>query len=197
MPAATPWTIPNLLSLARLALAIAMFVVIERGAFAAATGLFLVAASTDWVDGWWARRFDQVSRVGRILDPLVDKVIICGAWVLLAGRGDTSAIAPWMAVVVVVRELMVTAVRAEMERIGRDFSAQWSGKLKMVLQCAAVAFELAARAWPEWAPGGIGLRPAATAAAWMAVVATVWSGLEYLVAARVLAHDPDATRGKD
>jgi CDP-diacylglycerol--glycerol-3-phosphate 3-phosphatidyltransferase len=179
----------------RLIAAIVLFVVMERGAWGLATWLFVVAASTDWVDGWWARRFDQVSRVGRILDPLVDKVIICGAWVLLAGREGTSAIAPWMAVVVVIRELMVTAVRAEMERIGRDFSAQWSGKLKMVLQCAAVALELAARAWPEWAPGGVGLRPAATAAAWMAVAATIWSGLEYLVAARVLAIDPDATRG--
>jgi CDP-diacylglycerol--glycerol-3-phosphate 3-phosphatidyltransferase len=167
------WTVPNLLSLLRLALALVLFALIERGHDAAATGLFLVAASTDWVDGWWARRFGQV----------VDKVIVCGAWVLLAGRGGESAIAPWMAVVVVVRELVVTAVRAEMERAGRDFSAAASGKLKMVLQCAAVALELAARAWPEWEPWGTGLRQPATWMAWAAVAATLWSGVEYLVAA--------------
>lgn len=179
-------TVPNGLSLARLGLALVLFAAIERPAAAAAFWLFLVAASTDWVDGWWARRFGQVSRLGRILDPLVDKVIICGAWVLLAARDGTSAIAPWMAVVVVVRELVVTAVRAEMERSGRDFSAALSGKLKMVLQCAAVALELAVRAWPGWSPAGVDLWAAAAWTAWAAVIATVWSGVEYLVAARVL-----------
>ncbi len=184
------WTVPNLLSAARLALAIVLFVAIEQGWHQAALALFLIAASTDWVDGWWARRFHQVSRLGRIFDPLVDKVIICGAYVLLAAATET-AIAPWMAVVVVVRELVVTAVRAEMERAGRDFSAAFSGKLKMVLQCAAVALELAARAWPEWQPAAIlpavgSLRQLAIVVSWAAVIATVWSGLEYLVAARGL-----------
>lgn len=184
------WTVPNLLSAARLALAIVLFVAIEQGWHQAALALFLIAASTDWIDGWWARRFHQVSRLGRIFDPLVDKVIICGAYVLLAAATET-AIAPWMAVVVVVRELMVTAVRAEMERAGRDFSAAFSGKLKMVLQCAAVALELAARAWPEWQPAAIlpavgSLRQLAIVVSWAAVIATVWSGLEYLVAARGL-----------
>ena len=180
------WTVPNVLSAARLVIAIACFVAIERAAWAGALGLFLVAASTDWVDGWWARRFGQISRLGRIFDPLVDKVLVCGAFVLLAARGDTSAIAPWMAVVVVVRELVVTAVRAEMERMGQDFSAGLSGKLKMVLQCAAVALELAARTWPELAIAGVELRIAATGAAWAAVITTAWSGVEYLAKAGAL-----------
>ena len=135
-------TVPNLLSLARLVLAVVFFVAVERGWPVAAFWLFVVAASTDWVDGWYARRFDQVSRLGRIFDPLVDKVIVCGAVVLLAAAG--TAIAPWMAVVVIVRELMVTAIRAEMEKAGRDFSAAFSGKLKMVLQCVAIGLVLAA-----------------------------------------------------
>jgi CDP-diacylglycerol--glycerol-3-phosphate 3-phosphatidyltransferase len=177
------WTVPNVLSAARLVIAIACFVAIERAAWGGALGLFLVAASTDWVDGWWARRFGQISRLGRIFDPLVDKVLVCGAFVLLAARGEASAIAPWMAVVVVLRELVVTAVRAEMERMGHDFSAGLSGKLKMVLQCAAVALELAARTWPEAAIGGVELRTAATGAAWAAVITTAWSGVEYLAKA--------------
>ena len=177
------WTVPNLLSAARLFLSMVLFVAIVQQWHAAALWLFLVAASTDWVDGWWARRFHQVSRLGRIFDPLVDKVIICGAYVLLAAATET-AIAPWMAVVVVVRELVVTAIRAEMERAGHDFSAGLSGKLKMVLQCAAVALELAARAWPGWEPAGIGLRSTATVVSWAAVIATIWSGMEYIVAAQ-------------
>jgi CDP-diacylglycerol--glycerol-3-phosphate 3-phosphatidyltransferase len=185
------WTVPNILSAARLFLAIVLFVLIERQQHAAATAVFFVAASTDWIDGWWARRFGQVSRIGRIFDPLVDKVIVCGAFVLLAARGGASAIAPWMAVVVVVRELVVTAIRAEMERIGRDFSAAFSGKLKMVLQCLAIGLELAARAWPETMVAGSSLRALAGAMAWAAIAATIWSGVEYLLAARCLVSEPE------
>jgi CDP-diacylglycerol--glycerol-3-phosphate 3-phosphatidyltransferase len=181
------WTVPNVLSAARLAISIACFGAIERAAWGWAFGLFLAAALTDWVDGWWARRFGQISRLGRIFDPLVDKVLVCGAFVLLAARAGESAIAPWMAVVVVVRELVVTAVRAEMERMGHDFSAGLSGKLKMVLQCAAVALELAARQWAEAAPGGASLPTAASVAAWAAVATTAWSGIEYLAKAARLA----------
>lgn len=181
-------TVPNILSLARLCLSVVLFGLIERQAWAAATVLFVVAASTDWLDGWWARRFQQVSRLGRIFDPLVDKVIICGTWMLVADRA--GPIVPWMALVVVMRELIVTAIRGEMERTGHDFSAAWSGKLKMLLQCLAVGVVLGGRAWPEWRPGGIDLAPVAAGLAWAAVVATIWSGLEYVLAARVLVAGP-------
>jgi CDP-diacylglycerol--glycerol-3-phosphate 3-phosphatidyltransferase len=180
------WTVPNVLSLVRLVLSIVLFVAIEQRHDVAAFWLFVVAASTDWIDGWYARRFGQVSRLGRILDPFVDKVIVCGAFTLLAAAG--TAIAPWMAVVVVVRELAVTAIRAEMEKAGHDFSAVLSGKLKMVLQCAAVALVLAARAWPTLDVAGVSVGTAAVWIAWAAVVATIWSGIDYLVAARPLVR---------
>lgn len=180
------WTVPNLLSAARMVLSIVFFVLIEREDFAAATALFLLAATTDWVDGWYARRFNQVSRLGRILDPLVDKVLVCGAFMFLAARPGTS-ILPWMAVVVVVRELVVTAVRAEMERAGRDFSAGMAGKLKMVLQCAAVAVELGRLGFPglfgSSEAGGIQAGAIASGLAWAAVILTAYSGAEYVVKA--------------
>lgn len=184
------WTVPNLLSAARLGLSILFFLLVERGSHAAALAAFLVAAGTDWVDGWYARKYGQVSRLGRILDPLVDKVLICGAFILLAARSNT-AILPWMAVVVVVRELVVTAVRAEMERAGRDFSAGMAGKLKMVLQCAAVAVELGRSV-------GLldGLDGAAIVSwiAWAAVALTAWSGIEYVIKAWpvITGTDPPA-----
>ena len=179
-------TVPNLLSLARLVLAIVFFVALEQSRPVAAFWLFAIAASTDWVDGWYARRFNQVSRLGRIFDPLVDKVIVCGAYVLLAAAG--TAIAPWMAVVVTVRELVVTAIRAEMEKAGNDFSAALSGKLKMVLQCLAIGLVLAGLAWPNLEAGGVGIGRLASWVSWAAVIATIWSGLEYLYAARVLVR---------
>ncbi|MFM8893311.1 MAG: CDP-diacylglycerol--glycerol-3-phosphate 3-phosphatidyltransferase [Planctomycetia bacterium] len=188
------WTVPNILSAARLALAIVMFALVGRERHVAALAVFLVAASTDWVDGWWARRFGQVSRLGRIFDPLVDKVIVCGGFILLAAGDGRSAILPWMAVVVVVRELVVTAVRAEMERAGHDFSAAFTGKLKMVLQCGAIAAELAGRAAPGLTIAGTGIHTIASAIAWAAVIATIWSGLEYLVAARGLLGGGDDSR---
>ena len=153
-----------------------------------------MAASTDWIDGWWARRFGQITRLGRIFDPLVDKVIVCGAFILLADRGNGSAIAAWMAVVVVVRELIVTAVRAEMERSGRDFSAGLSGKLKMVLQCAAIGLELMARAQPDAALAGTSVRQMAWIAAWAAVVVTAYSGVDYLWVARGILTSSSPTR---
>jgi CDP-diacylglycerol--glycerol-3-phosphate 3-phosphatidyltransferase len=181
---AAVWTVPNVLSLVRLILSIAVFVLIVRRADLVATVLFLVASTTDWIDGWYARRFGQVSRLGRIFDPLVDKVLVCGAAILVAD--PAGPLVPWMAVVIVVRELVVTAIRAEMEATGIDFSAGWSGKVKMVLQCAAVALVLAAKAWPAWAPLTVPLATAATWTAWAAVITTAWSGLEYLGAARAL-----------
>lgn len=175
------WTVPNVLSAARLGLAVLFFVLVEREDFTAAFWAFVVAAATDWIDGWYARRFGEVSRLGRILDPLVDKVLVCGAFVLLAARGGTSLL-PWMAVVVVVRELVVTAVRAEMERSGRDFSAGAAGKLKMGFQCAAVAVELARLGFGP-ALGALDAGAVARLLAWAAVVLTAWSGAEYVVRA--------------
>lgn len=186
------WTVPNVISLARLVLAMVLFAVIEGVAGEqplAALVLFVVAAATDWVDGWYARRFNQVSRLGRIFDPLVDKVIVCGTFVLLADRTG-SALLPWMAVVIVVRELVVTAIRAEMERAGRDFSAGWTGKLKMVLQCVAIGLELGSRVWPDLAVAGLTVHQAAVATAWLAVLTTIWSGGEYIAAARPLLRSP-------
>ena len=79
-------------------LALVLFALIEGVAGQqdlAALVLFVFAAATDWVDGWYARKYGEVSRLGRIFDPLVDKVIVCGTFVLLADRTG-SAILPWM-----------------------------------------------------------------------------------------------------
>jgi CDP-diacylglycerol--glycerol-3-phosphate 3-phosphatidyltransferase len=182
------WTVPNIISLARLVLAIVLFALIEgvvgRQDLAALV-LFVFAAATDWVDGWYARKYGAVSRLGRIFDPLVDKVIVCGTFVLLADRTG-SAILPWMALVIVIRELVVTAIRAEMERTGLDFSAAWSGKLKMLFQCAAIALELGTRAWPELMLGPVSIHQVTVGVVWLAVISTIWSGLEYILAARPL-----------
>src|SRR5207344_3079628 len=90
---------------------------------------------------------------GRILDPFADKIIICGTFTFLAAvppvqfkrwlDSSASEIWAWMAVVVIAREILVTALRSFFEEHGTDFSAKWSGKWKMIVQCAAVAASLA------------------------------------------------------
>jgi CDP-diacylglycerol--glycerol-3-phosphate 3-phosphatidyltransferase len=184
----TVFNVPNQLTTARLILSIALFVLIELGNrqqipsyYLAAMVLFIIAAGTDWLDGYWARKYGQVTTLGRILDPFVDKVIICGTFILLAALPD-SGLTAWMAVVVVARELLVTALRGFLEGEGKDFSAALSGKLKMVAQCLAAAWSLFRLSYgeampPTWVTTGLDI------VVWAAVVLTVYSGVEYVIAA--------------
>ena len=176
------FNVPNQLTAARLVLSFVLFVLIPLGYYLAAMVVFIVAAGTDWLDGYWARKYGQVTSLGRILDPFVDKIIICGTFIFLAAVPG-SLVAAWMAVVVVARELLVTALRSYLEGEGADFSAVMSGKLKMVLQCVAAALALFALSHDSPADG---LRLAVAASVWAAVLMTIYSGAAYVQRAIVL-----------
>ena len=134
--------VPNFITLMRLILALVLFAMISCGSsWIAATIMFVVAAATDALDGYIARRYGLVTTLGRILDPFADKIIICGAFLFLVAQ-PKSGVTAWMALIVFGREMFVTSLRAFLEQHGRDFSAIWSGKIKMALQCAAVAASL-------------------------------------------------------
>jgi CDP-diacylglycerol--glycerol-3-phosphate 3-phosphatidyltransferase len=179
----SPWNVPNLLTTVRFALAIAVIALIPAKAYTAALIVFIVAASTDWMDGYWARKYGQVTKLGRIFDPFVDKIIICGSFIALVALPE-SGIAAWMAVVVVGRELLVTSLRGIIEGAGGDFSATFWGKWKMVVQCFAVGFSLLGMALAPPSSLLLGLRHVAI---WGSVLITIYSGLDYtLAAARVL-----------
>ena len=183
------FNVPNLLTMARLVLSVVVFVLVPCGRYFWALWVFIVAASTDWVDGYWARRFNQVTQLGRIFDPFVDKIIVCGLFIFLAAEKG-SGITAWMAVVVVGRELLVTALRGFIEQSGGDFSAKMSGKLKMVFQCVAGGFSLGALMYAdEQAPLWLQMiLPKAWLLAilpvlvWAAVLSTIYSGLQYVIA---------------
>jgi len=172
-----PWNVPNALSAIRLLMAIAVCALIEWNDWTTALIVFVVAVSTDWIDGWWARKFNQVTKLGRILDPFVDKVIICGAMIALVGA-EGSPMAPWMATLVVARELLVTSLRGMVEGKGGDFSAKQLGKWKMVLQCAAVIASLlylrSQPAVPDW------LRWSLPICLWGSILLTIVSGAQYV-----------------
>lgn len=172
--------VPNSLSAARFFLAIFVCWWIEQQWYLASLIAFVIAVSTDWIDGYWARKYNQVTKLGRILDPFVDKIIICGTMIGLVGQ-PSSGLAPWIATVVVGRELLVTSLRGMIEGKGGDFSAKQLGKWKMVLQCAAVVACLltliygnSSPTWMLWTR---------TCLIWGAVGLTIVSGIEYILLA--------------
>ncbi len=178
--------IPNLITISRLVMAVALFTLIEAdGWWKTATVLFLIAAATDFLDGYIARRYGLVTPLGRILDPFADKIIICGAFVFLLSVGGSeseSGITAWIVVVVLAREMFVTSLRGFLEQRGQDFSAVFSGKLKMVLQCATVPLCLLSMdgVIVEQFDRLIQVRDFLV---WAMVVVTVFSGMEYSVRA--------------
>ena len=176
----TVMNLPNQITLARLILSLVLFVLIPMGQYWAGLVAFIVAAGTDWLDGYIARKYNLVTKLGRILDPFVDKFLICGVFIYLAVE-PASGIAAWMAVVVVARELLVTVIRSFFEGEGIDFSAKLAGKLKMVFQCLAAAMSLAALAMATDSPSW--LSPVLIGSVWLAVGSTIYSGAGYVLRA--------------
>ena len=179
---------PNQVTTVRLALSIVLFVLLHFHWYWAGFWLFILAAGTDWLDGFWARRYGQITILGRMLDPFVDKVIICGTYIFLAADPN-SGLAAWMAVLVLGRELLVTALRAFFEQQGADFSAAISGKLKFILQCFAVCSSLY---WlstqPAHPPVAFGkdadwVQCTVVVAVWSMIAITIYSGYAYVLAA--------------
>ena len=142
------WNIPNQLTLARIILSIVFFVLLgleTHGAFGTGSralvlnicvALFILAVFTDFLDGYLARRWHLISTFGRIADPFADKIIVCGGFVMLTGI--TPLVEPWFAVVIMVREFLVSGLRSFFEADGVEFGADWSGKLKMVCQSVTI-----------------------------------------------------------
>lgn len=132
--------LPNLLSVLRIVL-IPIFILVFvhptplRSLLAA--GVFIIAAVTDLLDGYLARRWQQVTNLGKLLDPLADKLLILSALVMLV---DLQRIPGWIAIVIIGRELAVTGLRAIAASEGIIIAADAAGKFKVLLQILAVAF---------------------------------------------------------
>lgn len=174
--------VPNAITFARLLLSFVLFALIQSDrAWLWATGLFVFAVATDVLDGYIARRYKLITQLGRILDPFVDKFITSGTFLFLLPYPQ-SGVTPWMVVIVLGREMLVTSLRGFLETQGADFSASASGKLKMFLQCAAATACLLSMD-PAFAVGSIsGLRISLVRdiLLWLMVAVTVWSGVVYV-----------------
>lgn len=213
MSTALQRTLPNAITVARLVGSAAFFVVVAVGLRPdspvdralwgnTAVALFVLAAMSDWLDGYLARRWGVVTDFGRVMDPFVDKVLILGAFVYLASPkfaepawsqswevephngaiNCATGVASWMVVAVLARELLVTSLRGVLEARGMAFAADWSGKIKMVAQSVAVPFALlVAVNKPLLADAG--WRTAQNAVVWATVAFTLWSVVPYIARA--------------
>lgn len=161
----------------------------------AAFWLFLAASLGDWLDGYLARKLKQVTVFGRVVDPVVDKMMVCGAFIFFCstvfvdpatGRNITG-VAPWMAVVVLLRELFVSAIRAFSESQGIDFAANWTGKIKMTVQAATVCIVLGVLAWYESSLSWLRVT-----AVWATVIVTALSIISYVQRAYGVLFSPAA-----
>jgi CDP-diacylglycerol--glycerol-3-phosphate 3-phosphatidyltransferase len=189
------FNLPNQLTAARLGLALVLFALIARESWLWCIVVFAVAAGTDWLDGYLARKQGLTSTLGRNLDPLVDKVLICGAYIFLLPYGSPDGwLLPWMATVIVARELIITSLRSFLENRGAVFGADWLGKLKMGLQCAALfgIFVFLQVREAETSPTGEWFfATMRDGLVYSMLAATALSGLQYLGRAALLLRGED------
>lgn len=171
------WNVANALTVLRIVLVpfFAWALVADGGESVAgrlvATALFVLAALTDRLDGWIARRSGQITDLGKLLDPIADKLLIGTALVLLSALGDLPW---WVTVVILVRELGITVMRFFLLRYV-VLPASRGGKVKTVLQSCAIGLYLL----PLWVlPGIVEVAAGVTMAA--AVVVTVVTGVDYV-----------------
>ena len=174
------WNLANMLTVLRIALVpfFAWALLADGGDSTSgrliATGIFVVAALTDRVDGWLARRSGQVTDIGKLLDPIADKLLIGTALVLLSWLGD---LAWWVTIVILVREIGITVMRFFLLRYV-VLPASRGGKLKTVLQSVAIGlYLLPLDVLPQW------VTVAAVILMGAALVVTVVTGLDYVRAA--------------
>ncbi len=173
-------SLPNALTLLRIAIIpplVALFYVSAPWGSWAALGLFVVAAVSDYFDGWLARRLGQISVFGRLLDPIADKMLVAAVLLMLVAAGRVEGLSVIAAVIILLREILISGLREYMAgRRAAGLPVTRLAKWKTTVQMAAIALLIIAPAVPAPVPvltaGLIGL--------WLAAVLTVVTGWDYV-----------------
>jgi CDP-diacylglycerol--glycerol-3-phosphate 3-phosphatidyltransferase len=168
--------VPNILAFIRIFIALLMFFfLVNRDLFPNihptwfdyfAGVLFVIASITDFFDGYIARNFNAVSKLGEILDPLADKMLVLGAFIGLVYLHRAN---PWAIYLILLREFFITGLRIAMVEEGMSVKASFAGKIKTVFQMIAIGFLIM-----NW--------PLANLLLWLAVILTLYSGIDYIMA---------------
>ena len=143
-----------------------------------ATSIFVVAAITDWFDGYLARKLNQMSAFGAFLDPVADKLMVAAALIVLVELGRTDAI---VALIIIGREITISALREWMAQLGqsKNVAVSMLGKVKTVSQLVAIPFLL----FDGMLFGVVDCRLTGRILIWIAAALTIWSMFYYLKAA--------------
>lgn len=177
--------IPNALTLFRIALIpvfVAVFYLPFSWSFLASAVVFVLAAVTDWLDGYLARRRGLITNLGKFLDPLADKVLIISALIMLTAMPREPRVPGWIVAVIAAREVAVTGLRAIARDEGIVLGAESLGKAKMTFEIVALfSLLMHYRLWL------IDFHAAGMVFVWIAMVLALWSGIAYhLRLARVI-----------
>ncbi|MBM4066457.1 MAG: CDP-diacylglycerol--glycerol-3-phosphate 3-phosphatidyltransferase [Planctomycetes bacterium] len=175
----TAFNLPNRLTLSRLLLAIVFFFFLSYRYYTIALIAFSLAWSTDWLDGYLARKKGLLTDFGRIADPFVDKIIVCGGFILLIQHAR-DIIPSWMVVVIVAREFLVNSLRSYSESKGIEFGATIWGKAKMFVQSFTISLILLFFAHLQHL---IAIKQGIIVMLWITVIITLVSGITYMVKA--------------
>ena len=137
--------------------------------------IFAVAAITDWLDGWLARKLALTSAFGAFLDPVADKLMVAAALILLVALGRAEA---WLAIIIIGREIAISALREWMAELGagKSVAVAFAGKLKTTAQMTAI---IALLLYEPLIPG-VSTPVLGTVALWLAAALTLWSMVHYL-----------------
>ena len=169
------FNLPNTLTLLRILMVPVLVVVLLtkfEGQEFVGLGIFLLAALTDFLDGWIARRKGLVTRVGKLLDPAADKILTSAVFISLV---ELDRAAAWIVVIIVSREFAISTLRAISASEGIVIAASWTGKAKTVAQVIAISLLIFQQQLPE------DLQPLGDYALYVVLALTVWSGGEYAV----------------
>ena len=178
------WNIPNILTYGRI-VAVPLIVIcffiegkLNGSDFArwSALGIFIVASITDFFDGYLARIWEQTSALGRMLDPIADKLLVAAVLLLLAADGTIAGWAIWAAIIILCREILVSGLREYLAELKVSVPVTKIAKWKTALQMVSIGFLLAGPAGDKVMPYttniGMGLL-------WLAAIITLYTGYDY------------------
>ena len=177
--------LPNVLTLLRILLVPVLVVALledsANGDLFAAV-VFALASATDAMDGYLARTRNAITTFGKLMDPIADKLLIIAALVVLV---SLDRLAPWVAMVIIARELTVTVTRMQATQMGVVIAANWWGKAKTIVQVAAIFFLIVmGQPTPNWV----------NAVVYGAVAITIVSGIDYFFGLRRVLREAEERR---
>lgn len=183
-PRALVTSLPNVLTYGRIAAVPALVACLDlfEGDTARwlALAVFLVACITDWLDGYLARIWDQQSALGRMLDPIADKLLVGAALIMLVHDGTIGGWPIWAAVIILSREILVSGLREFLAELNVKVHVTQLAKWKTTTQMVALGFLIAGPAGDKIIPG---ITSFGTALLWVSALLTLFTGYDYLKAA--------------